>query len=83
MSDVSLQQLSQDILSNDQQKSGSSPCHRDPSSGPDKVSKNHFVSELEKSNQGPHVTPQYTPSPTSSRSEYGVHTLTCPTRVVR
>ena len=83
MSDASLQQLSRDILSNGQQNPVSSCCQGDPLSGPDKVSKNHFMPEFAKLHQGPNVTPQSTPSPTSSWSEYGVPTMTCPTRVVR
>ena len=42
MSDVLLQQLSQDIFSNDQQNPVGRHCQRGLPSGPDKVSKNHF-----------------------------------------
>ena len=57
MSDVSLQQLSRDMLSHDQPNPVGRRCQRDPSSGPDKVSKNDFVWGLAKLNQGPRVTP--------------------------
>lgn len=57
MSDVSLQQLSQYILSNDQQNPVGRHCQRGLPSGSDEVSKSRFISELAKSNQGLNVTP--------------------------
>lgn len=57
MSDTSLQRLSQDIAGNNQQNLVSSHYQRDPSSG---SGKNHFIPDLA------NITPQYTPSPTSS-----------------
>lgn len=72
MSDVLLQQLSQDILSNDQQNSVDRYSQRGLLSGSDKFSKSHFISESAKSNRGVNITPQYTPSTASSGSEYGI-----------
>lgn len=83
MSDMSLQQLSQDILSNGQQEPVGGLCQGDSLSGPNKVSKSHFISELAKSNQGQHVTPQYTPSTTPPWSEHEVPEMTCTARVAR
>jgi hypothetical protein len=71
MSDVSLQQLSQNILSNDQQKPVGKLCQRYSLFDPDKGSKNYIVSGLATSNQTPHATPQFTPSSASCLSEYG------------
>lgn len=60
MSNTSLQRLSQDILGYKQQNLISSHYQRDPLAGSDKAGKNHSIPDLA------NVTPQYTPSPTSS-----------------